>query len=129
MSSQAFLWINAVLAVAILSLFAIRRGQRQPTRLRLRNGSRLKYDIDKAATMDPETLRAQAMGRREKSLNVLFNYNGHSWDAFEVLGLPAGAPAPLVDEAYKREKARLEKSRHEFLDCAYSAIQSHRRSS
>ncbi len=26
-----------------------------------------------------------------KALNVMFNYNGHSWDAYEVLGVPAGS--------------------------------------
>jgi hypothetical protein len=27
----------------------------------------------------------------ERSLNCLFQYNSHTWDAFEVLGVPAGS--------------------------------------
>lgn len=57
-----------------------------------------------------------------KNLNVMFNYNGHSWDAYEVLGVPAGASLPIVTEAYQRAIKRCEKESIEFLETAYKAI-------
>lgn len=76
--------------------------------------------------MSAETIAAQKLSGAEKSLNILFNYNGHSWDAFEVLGVPAGAPKAMVDEAYKREMARASESGRDFIDSAYQAIRVHR---
>lgn len=57
-----------------------------------------------------------------KSLNVIFNYNGHSWDAYEVLGVPAGANIRIVTEAYQVAIRRCEKESVDFLETAYKAI-------
>lgn len=78
-------------------------------------------------------LRLKAMGRsrqleepknQERPLNVVFNYNGHSWDAFEVLGLPAGSAAESVEKAYRDSLARVDAGSKPFMDAAYHAIQS-----
>lgn len=61
-----------------------------------------------------------------KSLNVIFNYNGHSWDAFEVLGVPAGAKPAMVEEAYKKSLQATDKSSHDFIKTAYDAIKKSR---
>lgn len=37
----------------------------------------------------------------EKVLNILFQYNGETWDAYEVLGLPAGSSAEAAQKAYE----------------------------
>lgn len=132
MSSQAFFWINAGLGAAFILLFVIRRGQRQPTKLNMRrsgvamvpSGSASKGRV--VETMSAETIAAQRLSGKEQTINILFNYNGHSWDAFEVLGLPAGAPKGMVDEAYKREVARASESGRDFIDSAYHAIRIHR---
>ena len=58
----------------------------------------------------------------ERPLNVVFNYNGHSWDAFEVLGLPAGASFDRVEEAYRQVLAKSDPTSHNFLTAAYRAI-------
>ena len=60
----------------------------------------------------------------ERSLNVVFNYNGHSWDAYEVLGLPAGCSPEKVESAYKESLARVEPASRPFMDAAFQAIQS-----
>lgn len=58
-----------------------------------------------------------------KALNVIFNYNGHSWDAYEVLGVPAGASLPMVTAAYQSALKRCaEPESLEFLETAYRAI-------
>jgi|GEM_PF-1339100 len=73
-----------------------------------------------------ETLQESRIGA-EKSLNVLFNYNGHTWDAFEILGIPAGAPPALVESAYRRMKAKTAPESQAFIEAAYQAIQITRR--
>jgi hypothetical protein len=62
----------------------------------------------------------------ERPLNVVFNYNGHSWDAYEVLGLPAGSSPDKVEEAYKAQLASVEAGSRPFLDAAYAAIKAPR---
>lgn len=37
----------------------------------------------------------------EKVLNILFQYNGETWDAYEVLGLPAGSSVESARKAYE----------------------------
>lgn len=59
----------------------------------------------------------------EKHLNVIFTYNGHEWDAYEVLGLPAGSSPQSVDEAYQKMRATVADDSKHFIDAAYRAIQ------
>lgn len=73
--------------------------------------------------ISPETAQAAAFDGRMKSLNVIFNYNGHSWDAFEVLGIPAGAPPDMVRKAFALAIQKTAPDSHEFLKAALNAIQ------
>lgn len=57
-----------------------------------------------------------------RNLNILFNYNGHTWDAYEVFGLPAGASLADVTQAYQFELRRADPASHAFLETAYRAI-------
>lgn len=63
-----------------------------------------------------------AAEQEERSLNVHFNYNGHSWDAFEALGLPAGSGPDKVEAAYQRAISQLSENSKEFYDHARNAI-------
>lgn len=58
----------------------------------------------------------------EKKLNVLFMYNGHDWDAYQVLGLPAGCSLELVTEQYQQLIRGADSAKIEFYECAYLAI-------
>lgn len=42
--------------------------------------------------------------RQDRPLQVYFNYNGETFDAFEVLGLPAGATAEQIGSRLKELK-------------------------
>ncbi len=57
----------------------------------------------------------------EKVLNILFQFNGETWDAYEVLGLPAGSNIPeakiALDRAIKEGR-----DSEAFLKAAYEAI-------
>lgn len=57
----------------------------------------------------------------ERQLNVFFNWNGHTWDAYEVLGLPAGAPRDEVVAAFRSQRLRSPDSTA-FLQAATDAI-------
>ncbi len=58
---------------------------------------------------------------RERDLNVFFNWNGHTWDAFEVLGCPAGASREAVVQAFHQARAKSPDSTP-FLQAATDAI-------
>ncbi len=57
-----------------------------------------------------------------KSLNQFFNYNGHTWDAYEVLGVPGGSSLEKVTAAYQKSLKSTSKESHEFLETAYKSI-------
>ena len=70
---------------------------------------------------------SQASSHTEKSLNVLFMYNGHCWDAFEVLGLPAGSSSSAVSGALVKALSEAQPQSREFLRAAAEAIHRDRR--
>ncbi len=54
-----------------------------------------------AAALDRlEQEEANPQPATSRQLNVFFNWNGHTWDAYEVLGIPAGAGREIVIEAF-----------------------------
>lgn len=57
----------------------------------------------------------------EKVLNILFQYNGETWDAYEVLGLPAGASIEEAKTAYDN-LCPVKKDDAAFLKAAFDAI-------
>jgi hypothetical protein len=121
MSSQAVFLLFILAGLFILGIFLWRRtsGVDKPNRLHLkRNG--LRPNIP--ANISKETAEFGAVNPGEKNLNVLFMFNGHSWDAHEVLGLPAGAGRQMIEEAYKKAIARVSPDSKDFIEAAYQAL-------
>lgn len=58
----------------------------------------------------------------EEELNVYFNFNGHMWDAYEILGVPAGSHASDIEMAYLKCRTRIDEESKEILEMAYAAI-------
>lgn len=56
-----------------------------------------------------------------RQLNVFFNWNGHTWDAYEVLGVPAGAARETVVQAFHECRTKSPDSTA-FLQAAADAI-------
>jgi hypothetical protein len=54
--------------------------------------------------------------------NSYFIYNGHTWDAYEVLGIEPGCSIEKIKEAFEASLLRTEAGSHEFLKSALSAI-------
>lgn len=127
MSTQSFFWIQVVVGILILMLILWRRSQNKaPTQLKLRNGqtsssSRMPTTRGQPMNLSAEVLKETSVGR-EKILNVFFNYNGHCWDAYEILGVPAGAPPALVESAFKKLISTTAPESRGFIEAAYEAI-------
>ncbi|MDG0817877.1 hypothetical protein [Bdellovibrio svalbardensis] len=141
MNSQELLTVNVVGAGAFILWYVLARGGgKRPTRLDMNAKDSAPPLITKTAALDsaPESkpeLKSEAdrapaapivhpdlVGRKAKSLNVMFIYNGHSWDAYEVLGVPAGASIKTVTDAYQTALRRCDTQSVEFLETAYKAI-------
>jgi hypothetical protein len=56
-----------------------------------------------------------------RQLNVFFNWNGHTWDAYEVLGVPAGSSRETVIQAFHSARSKSPDS-IAFLQAAADAI-------
>ncbi len=67
---------------------------------------------------DPRLKRPDA----PKSLNVMFNYNGHSWDAYEVLGVPAGSSFENSFLAFEKLTKSMDEESKVFMLSALEAI-------
>lgn len=135
MNSQDFLTINLVGAGAFVIWYLVSRGgPMKPSKLNMKAPDTAPTVLEplKSESMTPNpaggvmaaaSIHPQARAEVLKSLNVIFNYNGHSWDAYEVLGVPAGASMPTVTAAYQTALRRCaEKESIEFLETAYRAI-------
>jgi DnaJ-domain-containing protein 1 len=57
-----------------------------------------------------------------RELNVIFQFNGHDFDAHEVLGLAAGAAKADVDKAFLRALEEHGQDNEEIIKLAYNAI-------
>ena len=122
MSSQLLVWITFGIGGFTLLIFLIgRKGFVAPARLNLRKDLRSgnKLAAQSSADLHYEDPSEAAI----KNLNIIFIYNGHTFDAYEVLGAPAGASLNLV-EKYYREMLEKKGEDREFIEAAFAAIRS-----
>lgn len=128
MDSQLFFYLNIGLGLFFFIWFLSARKNRghSPTQLKMRNFSRpASPSKDRPSPENnPHFGASDEAVNKAKNLNVLFLYNGHDWDAYAVLGVPAGASLPLVTERYQKliKEAGSDKGQIEFFQAAYDAI-------
>ena len=127
MGSQELLWFTAALGLGFTILFLFgRKGFMQPSRLKLRRMNSSRAPVVPANSHERVFSRSYQdilqVDSTAKNLNVIFMFNGHSWDAHEVLGSPAGGNAKLVKEAYQKALASCDPASREFIEMAYLAI-------
>ncbi len=148
MSSQAFLWVNVGLGLILILIFLFGKGSAMPSRLNLRRrssspnaptivtrsveaadgGERQVHDNNSDFAVSPARPQDEGSVKiKTKDLNVIFLYNGHNFDAYEILGLPAGASLEMAQKGYQ---LALQKngSDHLFLEAAFRAIQDNKKS-
>lgn len=127
MSSQAFLLINLGFAVAVVGIFLLGRMKvRAPSRLSMKYAKRSLSTHGGSASRISDEAQAVSPEGQIKNLNPIFIFNGHSWDAFEVLGLPAGSSMESVQKAYEVMVAKSDEQSKVFFDAALQAIQATR---
>ncbi|MCC6138740.1 MAG: hypothetical protein IT287_08915 [Bdellovibrionaceae bacterium] len=56
------------------------------------------------------------------ALNVFFNFNGHSFDAYEALGVPAGSTIAEIQAAFQKSIQGTDPGSQEFFVAAFNAI-------
>lgn len=126
-------WLYYAGGTVFVLLLLFWRRPRKGMRLRLKSsGSRTYYkDLGLQGKVTPDMVlrRSGAAGASvsgERSINVVFNYNGHSWDAYEVLGIPAGSSFEVVEAAYREGMSQVGGTSKGILEAAYKAIQASR---
>lgn len=120
------MYINGVVVLILVIYILYGRSKRNPSRLKLRETHKSdKLDLK----ADPTTHRSgdyanapEYEHRHERVLNVIFQFNGHDFDAYEVLGVAAGSPLEVVDNAYAEQLKTSPEDAREFLQMAYNAI-------
>ncbi len=148
MNSQQLLYINIFLGVVFLLYFLFGRSRpAAPTRLNLKNketplpknpnpdqlDSQKKQQpqiTSKMTILEPETDQARAEFSAQstpKNLAIFFIYNGHDWEAHNVLGVAQGANMKIVTESYQKLLETSDPKSYEFLEAAYKAILSKKR--
>lgn len=132
--TEFLMYYAAGLITLVLVLFwrRPRKGMRLKLSGRKTNYKKMELDgrmpLDFAQPRDVASAASTMAVGEARSLNVVFNYNGHSWDAYEVLGLPAGSSLPVVEAAYRESLERVEDSSRAFMEAAFKAIVANRRS-
>ena len=83
----------------------------------------------KVSLLEPEAPLTQApsVGRGSKELSIFFMYNGHDWEAHQVLGIPQGASLDVATRAYQEQLKIADPSSYEFFEAAHTAIFKKRR--
>lgn len=150
MEQSKFVLINFGVVTILLLLFALRKKPKNPTPLNLgikpdikaatvyskpaagsaggSGGAGSRYSkvppgaADSGAGSGSGTSAGAAKVSRARNLNCIFVYNGHSWDSYEVLGIPAGAPVEMAKAALEELRAKTAEDSHEFLAAALDAI-------
>ena len=122
MSSQAFLWVNLGLGLIVVLLFLVgRKGIAPPTKLNLRKGHGKEQGPSGKTPVHYQSKSTDPFEAKMKNLNIMFMYNGHNFDAYEVLGVPAGARYEMAEKAFQKAVEQKGSDR-DFLEAALGAI-------
>jgi len=107
MGESWFLLINIVIVILLLILFLRANKKHHPSNLRL------------GGVLPPK----RPVQTNERNLNCMFQYNGHTWDAHEVLGVPAGCTSEVIKSGYEISlKNSKDQESRAFLEAAYQAL-------
>lgn len=130
-NSQLLLYLNLGIGLLLVLYFVLGRPKpKPPTKLNMR----AKDSGDKKAQVlepaPPKTVAVNTPEPREvsRSLAVIFMYNGHDWEAHDVLGVPQGASMHDVTKVYQELVQKTDARSLQFYEQAYNAIsQRHRK--
>ena len=140
---ERYIWLHALILVLGLAFIFRNKNNGQPTRLNLRNKMQkalvkhhkhkrsAKYDDYLGAiNLEFEQAKTQMQNandfrvKKERDLSCVFMFNGHCYEAYESLGLPAGSSYDKVLNTYQELSRDTDLSKREFLLAALQAIES-----
>lgn len=114
-SQQTLIYLNVAFLVLVVIYFYRGRAKDQTTKMNL--GAKSQVGPQKLNV----ALRTQGpQHQAERELGVIFNFNGHQWEAYQVLGVPAGSSLDVCREACEKLKRHDDS---EIFDLAIQAIQ------
>lgn len=126
--ARHFIVLNAVVVTLLVMSFLRMRRSNKRGPMRIADPRQKSQEVSQKLVIKKIIIEDENDPRyiaQEKSLNVMFNYNGHSWDAYEILGIPAGSGFEKSFQAYEKMSANVDKESREFLLAALEAIRMH----
>ena len=115
-----FLIYGFIVTFLVLRLFLVKKDT--PTALKMENEKRASQNTPQEINTSFSDSTGGPTG--ERSLNCYFQYNGHLWDAFEVLGIPAGSDHEACERALLDLK-RKSGTDGEFMKVCGTALETH----
>lgn len=107
---QNFLFLNGFVVFLLVIYMLFWRTRSEPTRLKLNSPQKRLNSSQKVS--EPKM----------RQLNVYFQFNGHDFDAYEVLGVVAGSSLAVVEKTFRSLLASSPEDSHEFYRKAFEAI-------
>lgn len=106
---NSFLILLGVFVTFLIVYFQSSKRKQLPTKLNMR-------------AQVPNSTDASTSEGDFRSLNIIFNYNGHSFDAYQTLGVPAGSSWNEVKQAFEQTIEQNDPASKEFYLAAFNAI-------
>ncbi len=123
MTTQQFLILNLlILGFFALLFFWGKRGSKAPSNLRVTPPPANDVSTTKNLAGTEKKLVAGYQVETLKGSDCFFIYNGHSWDAYEVLGVPPGSSVEAIRAAFEKSIQKTDVGSHDFLKSALSTI-------
>lgn len=100
---ENFILINVGVLLLIVLYMFLGRSRKSPAKLKFSNEN-VSQDNPKLAPKSPaksEPLSVNKPDEEERMLTIYFQFNGHSFEAYETLGLPAGASVSQAKVAFE----------------------------
>ena len=120
---QNFLLFNGFVVLLLVGYMVFWRPRKNTSRLKLgQQAPKLDYQVSKQNYQPRPRPKFEAQNVRQ--LNVIFQFNGHDFDAYETLGVPAGSSIETVEAAYRELIASSSEDTHEFYKKAFESIRS-----
>jgi hypothetical protein len=142
-NSQQLFYLNIVMGAFFIAYIVFGRSkQKPPTKLNMRAANHSDIPQTEKSAVVPEATSNDVVHsprqtllepesnqglKPSKQLSIFFMYNGHDWEAHEVLGIPQGSGVDVATKAYQDQLKTAQPSTYEFLECAYNAIFKKRR--